>query len=316
MRIDPQRLIRLAVLIEHGSFGRAADHLGLTQPALSQSIAQIEKEVGVKLIERTSHGVEPTVYGRVLYDHAKLIDRELVQAALHIQELAFGRKGTLAIGATVGGAASLVALALCKLQGLRGGIDIRVNEEASIKTLLTQLHDRTVDMLICQRPLEVGLKGTRALPLFKAKRVACMRADHPLTGNITLKDLCTYPFVCPPEEMGSLFGFRQIFANAGLQLPEVLVSNSIYVAKEIVLNSDAFALFSDLSVLNERRLGLLKVAELDVPTHYWMQLIVRSEHTPTDQMKRFVAELLTLCKELHIDVHADAANFRHLRAGD
>ena len=116
MRIDPQRLIRLAVLIQHGSFSRAADHLGLTQPALSQSIAQIEKEVGVKLIERTPHGVEPTIYGQVLYEHAKSIDRELAQAAQQIQELAFGQKGALRVGAMVGGAASLSALAVCKLQ--------------------------------------------------------------------------------------------------------------------------------------------------------------------------------------------------------
>ena len=313
MRIDPQRMIRLAVLIEHGSFGRAADHLGLTQPALSQSIAQIEKEVGIKLIERTSHGVEPTLYGRVLYEHAKSIDRELVQAAQHIQELAFGRKGALAIGATVGGAASLVALSLCRLQQLRAGIDIRISEETSIKALVTQLHDRSVDVLVCQRPREVDLKGTRCLPLFKATRVACVRAEHPLTGKITLKDLCTYPFVCPPEEMGLLFGFRQIFATAGLELPEVLICNSIYIAKEIVLNSDAFALFSDLSVLNERRLGSLRVADLEAPTHYWMQLIVRTEHTPTDHMKRFVRELLHLCEVLHIDTHADAQSFQHLR---
>ena len=113
MRIDPQRLIRLAVLIQHGSFSRAAEHLGLTQPALSQSIAQIEKEVGVKLIERTPHGVEPTLYGQVLYEHAKSIDRELALAAQHIGELAFGHKGALRIGATVGGAASFVALAVC-----------------------------------------------------------------------------------------------------------------------------------------------------------------------------------------------------------
>jgi DNA-binding transcriptional LysR family regulator len=305
MRIDPQRLIRLAVLIQHGSFSRAADHLGVTQPALSQSIAQIEKEVGVKLIERTPHGIEPTIYGQVLYERAKSIDRELAQAAQQVQELAFGHRGALRVGTSVGGASSLVALAVCRLQNSRPGADTRIIEEFSIKPLLAQLHDRTVDLLICQRPDEVQLKGTRALSLLRAERKACVRAGHPLAGDISLHDLSTYPFVCPQEEMGLLFGFRQIFSTIGIQLPEVLVVNSIYVAKEIVLNSDSFGLFSDLSVLNEQRTGTLRLIDLAIQTQYWMQLILRAEQTPTELMLCFITELTAVCKDLDFAVHAD-----------
>ncbi|HLG89173.1 MAG TPA: LysR substrate-binding domain-containing protein, partial [Alphaproteobacteria bacterium] len=262
----------------------------------------------------TPHGIEPTIYGQVLYEHAKSIDRELAQAAQHIQELAFGHRGALKIGATVGGAASLVALAVCRLQDSRPGIDIRINAESSIMSLLTQLHDRTIDMLICQRPHGLEFKGTRAFSLFRAKRVACVRAGHPLTGNVTLRDLSTYPFICPQEETGLLFGFRQIFATIGLDLPEVLISNSIHVTKEIVLNSDAFALLSDLSVLSERRLGLVRSIELEMPTQYWTQLMIREEQLPTELMKSFVAEILTVCKELNIEAHADAVKFRNIRS--
>jgi DNA-binding transcriptional LysR family regulator len=309
MRIDPQRLIRLAVLIQHGSFSRAAAYLGLTQPALSQSIAQIEKEVGVKLIERTPHGVEPTLYGQVLYEHAKSIDRELALAAQHIGELAFGHKGALRIGATVGGAASFVALAVCKLQAARAGIDTRIVEEFTIDALLAQLHDRTLDVLVCPRPRELDLKGTNATPLFLAKRLACVRSGHPLSGDVSLRELSTFPFVCPQEELGLLFGFRQIFATIGVDLPEVLVVNSVYLAKELVLNSDAFGLFSDVSILNEQRLGLVKPIELETPTQYWMQLILRAGQAPAEPVAGFVAELLRACIERGIEVHPGATPF-------
>jgi DNA-binding transcriptional LysR family regulator len=305
MRIDPQRLIRLAVLIQHGSFSRAAEHLGLTQPALSQSIAQIEKEVGVKLIERTPHGVEPTVYGQVLYEHAKSIDRELALAAQHVGELAFGHKGALRIGATVGGAASLVALAICKLQASRAGIDTRIIEEFSIGALLTQLHDRRLDVLVCPRPRELDLKGTTSTPLLLAKRLACVRAEHPLSGDVSLRELSTFPFVCPEEELGLLFGFRQIFGTIGVDLPEVLVVNSVYLAKELVLNSDSFGLFSDVSIINERRLGLVKPIELETPTSYWMQLILRAEQPRTEPIAGFIAEMIKVCSERGIEVHPD-----------
>ncbi len=313
MRVDPQRLIRLAVLIRQGTFNRAASHLGLTQPALSQSIAQMEKEVGVKLIERTPHGVEPTIYGQLLYEHAKSIDRELAQAAREIQELAFGHKGAIRVGVCTGGAASLVSLAVCRLLESNPGVDIRLTEESSSKPLLAQLHERSLDMLVCQRPSEVELKGTRPLSLFQAKRAAWVREAHPLQGSFTLRELSAFPFVCPQEEIGLLFGFRQIFSAIDLDLPNILVSNSIYMAKEIVLNSDAFALFSDLSVNAEYRLGLLRQVELETPTQYWMQLILREEQLPTPLMKAFVTEIVTVCKERGIASHADAGRFGRLR---
>jgi DNA-binding transcriptional LysR family regulator len=161
-------------------------------------------------------------------------------------------------------------------------------------------------MLVCPRPQEIDLKGTRTSSLFKAKRVACVRADHPLAGEVSLRELSTCPFVCAQEELGSLFGFRQIFATIGVALPEVLVVNSVYLAKELVLNSDAFGLFSDVSVINERRLGLLKLIELETPTEYWMQLILREEQSRTELIDSFVANLLAVCTERAIEIHPDA----------
>ncbi len=313
MRIDPNRLVRLAVLVEAGNFRRAADRLGLTQPALSQSIAQLEQEVGIKLIDRTPHGIEPTLYGKVLCESAKAIDRELAVAAQQIQELAFGHKGTLTIGVSSGGAASLVALGICRLQESRAGIDMRIVEEASFKSLMAQLQDRTLDMLICQRPPEADLKGARTLSMFQARRVACVRRGHPLRENIKLKELALYPFVCPQENVGLLMDFRQIFSTIGRDLPEVLVSNSVHIAKDIVMNSDSFGLFSDLSVIQERRLGLMNVVELDIQTRYWLQLVVRCEQTPTDLMRAFVAEALAVCGHLEVPVHADIAKLSHAR---
>ena len=315
VRIDPQRLIRLAVLIQHGSFRRAASHLGVTQPALSQSIAQIEKETGVELVKRTPHGVVPTVYGQVLYEHARAIDCKLAEAAQDIQELTLGQRGALKIGATVGGATSIVAVTLCKLHESKPGIDARITEEGTIKALLTQLHERTTDMLICQQPMEMDLHGVRAYPLFEVKRVMCVRAGHPLQGRLTPEGICGYPFVCPQAELGLLFGLNQVFATIGLEMPtrRLLVTNSLHCSKEIVLNSDAFAIFSDLSVLTERRLGMMEVLDLDASTAYWMQLILREEQTLTDEIKDFVSTLLSVCGEVGARVHPDAGGLFNLR---
>jgi DNA-binding transcriptional LysR family regulator len=308
VRINPQRLIRLAVVIEQGSFSRAAQQLGVSQPALSQSIAQIESELGVKLIERTPHGVEPTVYGRALYSRAQAIDRELAQASRDIQELAFGHKGTLTIGASAGAAASLVATSLCRFLQSQPGTGIQVFEEPSIKSLLGHLHERNVDMLMCQQPHGIALKGARAISLFRAKRVACVRADHPLGETATLTDLVRFPFVCPPEELGQIFGFRKLFSMMDLSLPDVLVSNSIHISKAIVVNSNSFALFSDLYAAGEPDLRRVELVEPKLP-EYWMQLILREEQVASDLLQNFVAEIIAVCGEMGLNPHEDAIKF-------
>src|SRR3546814_5716858 len=87
MRLDPNRLLRLGELIRKGSFKKAADCLTITQPALSHSIARMESEVGVRLIDRTPHGVVPTVFGSALLRHEMEIEWQLAEADKQLHQL-------------------------------------------------------------------------------------------------------------------------------------------------------------------------------------------------------------------------------------
>lgn len=313
MHIDPLRLIRLGELIKQGSFKRAADGLNITQPALSQSIAQMEAEIGVRLIDRTPHGVVPTVYGQVLMDHAREIDWQLSQAAKKMAELKFGHQGTLAIGGTSGGAISMIALAVCRLLEIVPGINTRITEELWNRALLSQLDDRSLDIAICYQPDDAELQGKLAVPLFPARRFLCVRAKHPEAGNLTLASVAKYPFTCPSSEMGIHQDIKRIFD--GLQIPfpvhPVTVSNSLSAAKEIVLNSDAFALFSDMSVLHETRSGLIKLAEIEgMSTTYWYYMVFREEHVVSDLLGNFLSALGDVCRDLGIELHPDVSRLR------
>ena len=79
-------------ILRHASFGRAADALHITQPALSKSLRTLEAELGVKLLERSARGVIATPYGRILESYAGLAARELERAVEEIKALA-GRGG-------------------------------------------------------------------------------------------------------------------------------------------------------------------------------------------------------------------------------
>ena len=65
-RISLQDMRILMSVIQAGSMGKAAKRLATSQPAISRSIADLEKALGVRLVDRTPQGIEPTQYGRAL----------------------------------------------------------------------------------------------------------------------------------------------------------------------------------------------------------------------------------------------------------
>lgn len=309
MRIDPHRLLRLGELIRQGSFKHAADKLAITQSALSQSITQMEAEVGVRLIERTPKGIVPTVYGEALAAQAHEMEVLLKRAASRVIELATGSSGTLTVAGLSGGPVALIALTICKLREQLPALETRVIEQPWSAELLAQIDDRTVDLAICNHLGGLSLEGKKIIPFFEAKRVICVRADHPVSRNLTLKALADFPFVSPGEELGLVDEIEEIFRAAGLPFPRnrIHVSNSLAAAKQIVLRSDAYALLSEISILPEIHSGTMIAAPLprgDVS--YWNHLVVREDQLSSAPLRGFANALTQVCRELHVPLHPEA----------
>jgi DNA-binding transcriptional LysR family regulator len=95
------RLRDLRVLLavtETGSMGRAAAELAMSQPAISKAIGEIEHVVGVRVLNRTAQGVEPTAYGRTLLKWTVSVFDDLRQAAKDIDSLADPGSGEVRLG--------------------------------------------------------------------------------------------------------------------------------------------------------------------------------------------------------------------------
>jgi len=305
MRIDPLRLLRLHELIKQRSFRKAADSLCITQSALSQSITQMESEVGVRLIDRTSHGVVPTIFGEALVRHATEIEWQLSEAAKRISELAFGQQGLISVGGT-SGSISVVTLTIRRLRERNRECDVRLIEESWTRELMHRVEDRSLDAAICSQPDDLEMEGKIALPLFQGRRVLCVRANHPEAGNLTLKAVEKYPFVCQGGEASASRDIKRIFNAFHVDFPsrQLIVSNSLAAGKDIVLNSDAFGIFTDVSLLNENKFGTVKCAELEeTATAYWHYLVAREDLRVTELLADFVSILGAACRDLGVEVH-------------
>src|SRR5437870_13079403 len=98
MNLQLTHLQTLAAVARHGSFSRAARELHLTQPAVSMQVAQLERRLGLPLLERVGKRAFPTRAGEVLLAHAGRAFRELAPAVEHPQEL----RGVVAGGVRLG----------------------------------------------------------------------------------------------------------------------------------------------------------------------------------------------------------------------
>src|SRR5918997_5171483 len=130
--LDPRRLLTFAEVARRGSFSRAAEALALTQPAVSQQVAALERQLGVKLLERGPGGPAPTEAGALLLAHANAIADRLALADAQIGELVAAERETLRLGAFASAMATIVPAAVARLSDERPGSQVDVTEISAL----------------------------------------------------------------------------------------------------------------------------------------------------------------------------------------
>ncbi len=112
--LEPRRLLTFREVARRASFSRAAEALALTQPAVSQQIAALEREVGTPLLDRGPGGLTLTETGELLLGHADALASRLDAADAQLAELRAAREARLAIGAYASALATIVPDAIAR----------------------------------------------------------------------------------------------------------------------------------------------------------------------------------------------------------
>src|SRR5918992_2599113 len=97
--LDPRRLLTFGEVARRRSFSRAGEALALPHPAVPKQVSALERQLGVRLLDRGPGGPVPTAAGELLLAHADAIADRLAQAAGQVSELAEADRGTLRVGA-------------------------------------------------------------------------------------------------------------------------------------------------------------------------------------------------------------------------
>jgi DNA-binding transcriptional LysR family regulator len=190
---DARLLTVFREVATRGSFSEAATALSFTQPAVSQQIARLERELGTRLLARNARGVTLTPAGEVLLRHAENVLAQLREAEAEVQAVAGVERPRLRVGAFASAAASIMPPALAELRATHpsAAVTMRVAEMPdSLDALRTGELDLSVIIDAVNAPLEVPA-DVEMVDLFEDPFLAALPYSHPLAGRgpIALADL-------------------------------------------------------------------------------------------------------------------------------
>jgi DNA-binding transcriptional LysR family regulator len=224
LRVKLHDLHVLMAVVQAGNMSKAAALLNTTQPAISRSIAELERTLGVRLLDRNSQGVELTEYGRVLLDGGIAAFDDLSQAVKNIKFLVDPAAGEVRIGCTHLLAASFVSAVIHRLSRLCPGIVFHL-VTAYVDTLHRELNERNVDLLIAARWGPLIDERLEFEFLFDDQYVVVAGAQSRWARRrkIELAELMNEPWVLPPpvSQIGSLA--LEAFRASGLDYPRATV---------------------------------------------------------------------------------------------
>ena len=244
-------------VVEAGSVSRGADVLGISQPAVSKQLRQLERSMGTTLLDRHAKGVRPTAAGAVLAEHAARIFALSAQAETAVADVAGLRAGRVAVGA--GPTAGVYLLPRAIVAFRQSHPDVRLSAETEGPDVLRQrLLDGLIDLAVTEAPVAPSAE-LAATVLLHDVLVPVAAAASPLVRrrSVTAAEFCGEPFVARQTVTGVPSLAERTLADRGLSVRPVLTVDSTEAIKAAVVAGVGVALLSRLAVAAEVAAGLL-----------------------------------------------------------
>ena len=200
MPLEFRELRYFVVLCEELHFGRAAERLHISQSPLSQAIAQLERKLGTKLLDRSSRHVEVTDAGSVLLEHGRRLLREADEAVGATRRAAGGEVGSIRIVASDVGRNAVVPALLHALDKRVPDLTVDVVELDGAEIMDAVLHGAADAAVMAFAPISDEIEAKR---LRRDPPVAVFRPGHPLAGrtSVTIGELAQHTLILPPRRV-------------------------------------------------------------------------------------------------------------------
>jgi DNA-binding transcriptional LysR family regulator len=226
----------LMSVVEAGSMNKAAERLATSQPAVSRAIADLERALGVRLLERTPGGIQPTQYGRAILKRGLAIFDELRQGVKDIEFLSDPTSGELRVGCSEYAAGGPILAVVDRLtrQHPRMVFDIVT---APVLSLYRDLTERKIELVVTRLVDFANRRNMTIETLFEGDIVVVAAAQNPWMRRrrIDLADLVGEPWTLPPRDTGLGAFAEGAFRARGLEPPQpTVITYSMHMCHKLL----------------------------------------------------------------------------------
>lgn len=277
MRLRTRQLLLAAALGRERHLGRAAAELGISQPAATRLLKELEETLGARLFERNARGMSPTAAGEVLVRYARQTLNDFGAARRELAALAAGLHGTLRIGSVPSALPPLLAPALARFKAQHARVAVAIEVDTS-DVMLQRLARGEVELMLGRLVEGHHDDEHEAVPVLDEPQVAVARAAHPLLeqrgGGVnadaapapTLRDLARWPWVVQPPGSPQAGRFMAMMREAGVHRRIDITETASTVATTALLEaSDMLAVMPASLAAHYASLGVLRTLPLALP---------------------------------------------------
>ena len=293
-------------VVESGSMAKAGALLRVTQPAVSKAIGDLEAAVGVRLLDRSPHGVEPTVYGNALLECGTAAFDELRQGVRKIEHLADPSSGELRIGCQAVLAGTMLPPIIEQLSRRYPRLSFRVTLLSSPNFDFPDLRHRTIDLMLAALPAPgTGKKigdDVNVEIVFEDRMFIVAGAQSPWARRrkIELAELVGETWHISPEGSVSRSFIDALFAAKGLPLPQIKVASySVPLQYGLCAMGNFISATSGLTLhFNGTQRGV-KALPVDLPVWPWpVAIVTLKNRTISPIVNVFVEHVRTFFAQL------------------
>ncbi|CDG85710.1 LysR substrate-binding domain-containing protein [Janthinobacterium agaricidamnosum] len=290
--MELRQLRYFVAIADHGSLSRAALVLHVAQPALTQQLRQLEQELGVQLLHRSAQGVLSTDAGKVFYEHAQAILKQVADAKSAVVQSAARPSGSVILGLphSISNALALPLLMAARLHYPE--ITLQLTEELT-GNLNEQLKSGRVNLAVLFDDGQLTPFAASAL-IEEEMRFIC-RSDSafaPARDGVSLRQALATTLILPGLQHGVRPHIDRVAREAGLTPAAVIEINSIAILKSAILADMGATILPAAPLLGEIERGAMSSHAIHSPALSRTVVLCASKNIPLTNAAAAVSRLV------------------------
>ena len=281
------------------SFTKAAEHLHMTQPAVTFQVRQLEEQFNTRLFDRTHNRISLTDAGQVIFEHAVKIFELYSQMENAVREITGEISGTLTLGASTTIAEYMLPALLGNFRAEYPDINIQL-KVSNTDGIVYMIENNEIDLGVVEAPVH---NKNLIVDVCREDQLVCVvPVKHPLASNSTIapKDIIDYPYICREEGSGT----REVISEYLEQndVPENTLKLSMELGspeaiKGAVEAGMGISIVSRASIGKELQLNTLKAVNMDPPLTRPFSFVYKKQKFRVQAMEELLEFAQQYCKE-------------------